>query len=65
MNYKSLSLDSALSRMCSKMGGDTYEAGTDAMQYDSPLLYDAVRSDFDSIQFNTMRFDAIRCNAEI
>ncbi len=24
MNYKSLSLDSALSRICSKMGGDSF-----------------------------------------
>ncbi len=35
---------------------DTYEAASDAMRYDSPLLRCS------AIRFNTMRFDAIRCN---
>ncbi len=37
---------------------DTYEAASDAMRYDSPL------SRCSAIRFNTMRFDAIRCNGK-
>ncbi len=36
----------------------TYEAATDAIH----PYYDAVWSDFDLIQFNTMRFKEKRCN---